>query len=99
MATNQTHSSADPLTPLLEKFRATAAAGGAFGYSVKIVCGKQTGENCCCVAGTRPGLYATEVNIQNLNFQPSFVLKFVQPLIHMMVHVCMVTETRAGLAA
>ena len=25
MATNQTHSSADPLTPLLEKFRANAA--------------------------------------------------------------------------
>jgi hypothetical protein len=35
------------------------------------------------VAGTRPGLYATEVNIQNLNFQPSLVIKFVQPLIHM----------------
>jgi hypothetical protein len=84
MATNQTHSSADPLTPLLEKFRAMpAAAEGFFAYSVKIVCGKQAGENCCCVAGTRPGLYATEVNIQNLNFQPSFVLKFVQPLIHL----------------
>jgi hypothetical protein len=80
MATNQTHSSADPLTPLLEKFRAMpAAAEGFFAYSVKIVCGKQAGENCCCVAGTRPGL----VNIQNLNFQPSFVLKFVQPLIHL----------------
>jgi hypothetical protein len=49
---------------------------------VKIVCGKQTGENCCCVAGTRPGLYATEVNIQNLNlFETALVVKFVQPLI------------------
>ena len=85
MATNQTHSSADPLTALLEKFRAMpdVPVEGFFAYSVKIVCGKQTGENCCCVAGTRPGLYATEVNIQNHNFQPSFVVKFVQPLIHM----------------
>src|SRR5262245_6425903 len=84
MATNQTHSSADPLRPFLEKFRAMpAAAEGFFAYSVKVVCGKQVGENCCCVAGTRPGLYATEVNIQNLNFQPSLVLKFVQPLIHL----------------
>jgi hypothetical protein len=85
MATNQTHSSADRLThPLHEKLRAIpAAAEGLFAYSVKIVCGKQTGTNCCCVAGTRPGLYATEVNIQNLNFQPSLVIKFVQPLIHM----------------
>ena len=84
MATNQTHSSADHLTPFLDKLRQMpAAAEGFFVYSVKIVCGKQTGENCCCVAGARPGLYATEVNIQNLNFQPSFVIKFVQPLIHM----------------
>jgi hypothetical protein len=60
-----------------------AAAGGFFTYSVKIVCGKQTGTNCCCVAGTRPGLYATEVNIQNFNFVQAPVLKFVQPLIHM----------------
>jgi hypothetical protein len=85
MATNQTHSSADsPTHPLLEKLREiSAAAGGAFAYSVKIVCGKQTGGNCCCVAGTRPGLYATEVNIQNLNFAPTRVLKFVQPLINL----------------
>src|SRR5882672_8906419 len=53
-----------------------------FTYSVKIVCGRQTGENCCCVAGTRPGLYATEVNIQNFNLVQAPVLKFVQPLIH-----------------
>jgi hypothetical protein len=59
-----------------------AAAQGFFTYSVKIVCGKQTGESCCCVAGTRPGLYATEVNIQNFNFVQAPVLKFVQPLIH-----------------
>jgi len=84
MATNQTDPNADHLTPLLEKLRRVpAAAEGFFVYSVKIVCGKQIGENCCCVAGTRPGLYATEVNIQNLNFQPSLVIKFVQPLIHM----------------
>ena len=49
---------------------------------MKIVCGRQTGENCCCVAGTRPGLYATEVNIQNFNFVEATVVKFVQPLIH-----------------
>ena len=47
MATNQTHSSADPLTALLEKFRAMpdVPVEGFFAYSVKIVCGKQTGEN------------------------------------------------------
>jgi hypothetical protein len=84
MATNQTHSNADLTYQLLEKLRAMpAAAEGFFAYSVKIVCGKQTGANCCCVAGTRPGLYATEVNIQNLNFQPSLAVKFVQPLIHL----------------
>lgn len=48
--------------PLLqEKFREVSAAAtgrGVFAYSVKIVCGKQTA-GCCCVAGTRPGLYAT----------------------------------------
>ena len=95
MATNQTHANADRQPhPLLDKLRemhaaaaaqgrAAAAAQGFFTYSVKIVCGKQTGESCCCVAGTRPGLYATEVNIQNFNFVPAPVLKFVQPLIHM----------------
>jgi hypothetical protein len=85
MATNQTHANADRQThPLLNQLREmhAAAAQGFFTYSVKIVCGKQTGENCCCVAGTRPGLYATEVNIQNFNFVQAPVLKFVQPLIH-----------------
>src|SRR5262249_8027606 len=84
MATNQSHPSADPLHQLLEKLRAIpAAAEGFFAYSVKIVCGKQTGTNCCCVAGARPGLYATEVNIQNLNLVQAPVIKFVQPLIHL----------------
>lgn len=87
MATNQTHANADRQThPLLDNLRemhAAAAERGLFTYSVKIVCGKQTGENCCCVAGTRPGLYATEVNIQNFNLVQAPVLKFVQPLIHM----------------
>ena len=86
MATNQTHANADRQThPLLDNLRemhAAAADRGLFTYSVKIVCGKQTGGDCCCVAGTRPGLYATEVNIQNFNFVQAPVLKFVQPLIH-----------------
>ena len=84
MAKDQTRSRAERLThPLLEKFaKVPVPPQGLFGYAVKIVCGKQTGENCCCVAGTRPGLYATEVNIQNLNFfETALVLKFVQPLI------------------
>lgn len=82
---NQTYSSADrQANSLLEKLRALpAGAEGLFAYSVKIVCGKQTGGNCCCVAGTRPGLYATEVNIQNLNFVQAPVVKFVQPLINL----------------
>src|SRR5258708_25955538 len=85
MAKNPTGSGADRLThPLLEKLgEIPAAAEGLFTYSVKIVCGKQTGANCCCVAGARPGLYATEVNIQNLNLVQAPVLKFVQPLIHL----------------
>jgi hypothetical protein len=85
MAKDRKGSSDDRLTyPLLEKFReisAAAEAQGLFVYSVKIVCGKQTETNCCCVAGARPGLYATEVNIQNLNLERALVLKFVQPLI------------------
>ena len=75
---------ADRLThPLLERLGAIpAAAEGLFAYSVKIVCGKQTETNCCCVAGVRPGVYATEVNIQNLNLGTAQVVKFVQPLIN-----------------
>jgi hypothetical protein len=84
MANNQTGSSADRMAhPLLEKLGPMpAAAQNLFAYSVKIVCGKQTDTNCCCVAGARPGLYATEVNIQNLNFVEAPVAKFVLPLIN-----------------
>jgi hypothetical protein len=85
MAKKQTRSSADPLKhPLLEKLGPIpAAAENLFAYSVKIVCGKQTDTNCCCVAGTRPGVYATEVNIQNLNLEPASVVKLVVPLINL----------------
>jgi hypothetical protein len=86
MATKQTRSrrsTADPLThPLLETLGARSAEAEIFAYSVKIVCGKQTEANCCCVAGVRPGVYATEVNIQNLNLAPALVVKAVLPLIN-----------------
>ena len=84
MASNTTGSGADRLThPLLEELGAIpAAAEGLFAYSAKIVCGKQTDASCCCVAGVRPGVYATEVNIQNLNLVTAPVLKFVLPLIN-----------------
>ena len=74
----------DRLThPFLEKLGADAAAAETlFAYSVKIVCGRQTETNCCCIAGTRPGVYATEVNTQNLNLVTAPVLKFVLPLIN-----------------
>jgi hypothetical protein len=83
MASN-TGSGADRLThPLLERLGAiSATAEGLFAYSAKIVCGKQTDAGCCCVAGARPGVYATEVNIQNLNLVTAPVLKFVLPLIN-----------------
>jgi hypothetical protein len=86
MATKETNANADrqnhPLLGNLREMHAAAAGRGLFTYSVKIVCGKQTAGDCCCVAGTRPGLYATEVNIQNFNLVQAPVLKFVQPLIH-----------------
>ena len=86
MATKQTRSRrsrADPPThPLLERLGARAAGAEIFLYSVKIVCGKQTETNCCCVAGVRPGMYATEVNIQNLNREAAGVVKAVLPLIN-----------------
>jgi hypothetical protein len=46
MAKNPTGSGADRLThPLLERLgEIPAAAEGLFAYSVKIVCGKQTGD-------------------------------------------------------
>ena len=76
-------STADRIThPLLEKLGAISAQAEIFAYSVKIVCGKQTETNCCCVAGARPGVYATEVNIQNLSLQPAPVLKLLLPLIN-----------------
>jgi hypothetical protein len=61
MAKKQTRSSDERLThPILEELGGISAAGkGLFAYSVKIVCGKQTETNCCCVAGARPGVYAT----------------------------------------
>jgi hypothetical protein len=81
MAT-QTRSRADRLThPLLEKLGDIPAGAEIFLYSVKIVCGKQTEANCCCVAGTRPGVYATEVNIQNLSLEHAPVQKAFLPLI------------------
>ena len=84
MANTDTGSSADRLThPLLEKLGdIPAAVENLFAYSAKIVCGKQTETNCCCVAGARPGVYATEVNTQNLNLVTAPVLKFVLPLIN-----------------
>jgi hypothetical protein len=81
MATKQT---ADRLThPLLERLgEIPAAQTEIFAYSVKIVCGRQAETNCCCVAGARPGVYATEVNIQNLNLKRAPVAKLVLPLIN-----------------
>ena len=84
MPSNTKGSSDDRLThPLLDELGPiSAAAEGLFAYSAKIVCGKQTDAGCCCVAGVRPGVYATEVNIQNLNLVTAPVLKFVLPLIN-----------------
>jgi hypothetical protein len=84
MAKRATGSSDERLThPLFEELGPiSAAAEGLFAYSAKIVCGKQTDASCCCVAGVRPGAYATEVNIQNLNLATAPVLKFVLPLIN-----------------
>jgi hypothetical protein len=81
IAANQTRSGDDRLHPFLEQLGPLAAQAEIFLYSVKIVCGKQTETNCCCVAGARPGIYATEVNIQNLNFKPAPVAKLFLPLI------------------
>jgi hypothetical protein len=86
MAAKQTRSRTDPPTHvLLEKLGAGARAAGAqiFIYSVKIVCGRQTNADCCCVAGARPGVYATEVNIQNLTLGQAQVVKAILPLINM----------------
>jgi hypothetical protein len=84
MPSNTKGSSDDRLThPLLDELGPiSAAAEGLFAYSAKIVCGRQTDASCCCVAGVRPGVYATEVNIQNLNLVTAPVVKFVLPLIN-----------------
>jgi hypothetical protein len=82
MVTNQTRSAAERSThPFFEKLGA-APAQGIFAYSVKVVCGKQPEANCCCVSGVRPGVYSTEVNIQNLNRETAPVVKLVLPLIN-----------------
>ena len=85
MANNPKGSSADRLThPLLEELGAIpAAAQHLFAYSAKIVCGRQTETNCCCVAGARPRVLATEVNIQNLNLVTSASCEVVLPLINL----------------
>ncbi|MCP3471562.1 hypothetical protein NLM33_14620 [Bradyrhizobium sp. CCGUVB1N3] len=84
MATNPKGSNSERLThPLLEHLGPIGAATeNLFGYSAKIVCGRQSEQGCCCPAGTRPGVYATEVNIQNLNLVVAPVVKFVLPLIN-----------------
>ena len=83
MAKNQTGSTADRSThPLLEKLGAISDEADIFAYSVKVVCGKQAETSCCCVAGVRPGVYSTEVNIQNLNLVTASVGKLVLPLIN-----------------
>jgi hypothetical protein len=86
MAAKQARPHIDPpIRLLLEKLgaREAAAAAQIFAHSVKIVCGRQSGGDCCCVAGARPGIYATEVNIQNLSLGRAPVVKAVLPLINM----------------
>jgi hypothetical protein len=82
MAATQTRSADDRHHPFLEQLGPLAAQAEIFLYSVKIICGKQTETNCCCVAGARPGIYGTEINIQNLNFKPAPVAKLFLPLIN-----------------
>ena len=83
MAKTQTRSGDDRFThPLLEELGAVAPQTEVFVYSVKIVCGKQIATDCCCVAGARPGVYATEVNIQNIGVQPAQIVKGFFPLIN-----------------
>jgi hypothetical protein len=83
MAKSQTGSTADRSThPLFEALGAAADQPEIFAYSVKVVCGKQAEAGCCCVAGVRPGVYATEVNIQNINLVTASVGKLVLPLIN-----------------
>ena len=83
MAKNQTDSTAGRSAhPLFETLGAATDQAQIFAYSVKVVCGKQTETGCCCVAGVRPGVYSTEVNIQNINLVTASVGKLVLPLIN-----------------
>ena len=83
MATDQPRSDDRLTKPLLDVLAAIPPPTDVFLYSVKIVCGRQTEGSCCCTAGARPGVYATEVNIQNLNpAAPAQVVKAVLPLIN-----------------
>src|SRR5215471_3655925 len=68
--------------PLLDVLAAVPPPTDVFLYSVKIVCGRQTEGNCCCTAGARPGVYATEVNIQNLTAATAIIGKTFLPLIN-----------------
>ncbi|MGE3872154.1 MAG: hypothetical protein AB7F74_04260 [Parvibaculaceae bacterium] len=84
---NPDHPDTDrPHHALFERLGVRAAAAAdtqIFIYSVKIVCGRQSEGHCCCPAGTRPGVYATEVNIQNISLSPAPVVKALMPLINM----------------
>jgi hypothetical protein len=68
--------------PLLELIAPVPPQADVFVHSVKIVCGRQTAGHCCCTAGARPGVYATEVNIQNLTAGIATVGKVFVPLIN-----------------
>jgi hypothetical protein len=83
MARNPTGSHADRSAhPLFEALGAATDQAEIFAYSVKVVCGRQTEGGCCCAAGVRPGVYSTEVNIQNINLVTASVGKLVLPLIN-----------------
>src|SRR5262245_33220775 len=86
MATTQTSSGNDRLPHAFRDLLAAAAPvppqAEFFVHSVKVVCGRQIAGDCCCTAGARPGVYATEVNIQNLTGLPAVVAKFFVPLIN-----------------
>ena len=83
MAKNPTGSGNDWLKhPLLQLIAPVPPQADIFLHSVKIVCGRQTEGNCCCTAGARPGVYATEVNIQNLTVANALIGKAFLPLIN-----------------
>src|SRR5215467_6053656 len=84
MPTNQAQSGDDRLTHALrEVLAAVPVPTEIFLYSVKIVCGRQTEGSCCCTAGARPGVYATEVNIQNLTLATAQVERVFFPFINL----------------